>query len=894
MKNDCNNHGHCISNETCLCDNSYSGDTCDQCIQNRFAYPSCVECPSCVRGRALCNSSLVMCDCINNTRIYGDLCQYCRTGYYGPNCDTIPVVFEMTPRSGLELDDGNMVTFFGDNFQNVSSFCLLNDRNQTISLLARVVDSQNLICSFPIHPAEIVGVRLIQENKTVLSQNNLNYEYLPSCPSSGCTHGSCVMGTCYCSYPYFGTNCSSYPVPPLLASLPHLNALEGSSLNQSLLEYLIAGDSPIEWFLSGNIPNGLSINSISGQLFWSSTAASVSNYSIRVGVQQLSTGAIYQQILSISVPPTYNVTVRFQRSQEIITELALLQIIGEVSNLTSQQRVTRRANVWIRVGVVLRYLPIVIIKAGTNVFTTTYSPLSYEYGTVFVGAEHPAILSTTQSQDFVTLFGLNVQRIVATTLKIQSGDNHNNTFYGVALLTNPSNLSIYNLSTLLDSPKSAVSFFEISLSNCSLTVIPPFASCSLDLSVKFKTTGAGNLIFSFVNGVIRPASLSLPIVVTADRADFEVFPSFTELILPRNSQQTKVIFVRNTGSFRLGPLSVQLPYQTYVFTSTPEISNIQQSANVSITLVIQVPDSAPLITVRLRGVILDKTYFVSQAFDLSFTIVGRDDVLFPVNFLCKDEFSYFGANSVNLANVTITIINTVLHKENIILQSNQSGQASVSLAAGTYEVRAQAVKHASFSKIMTIDRATVSVDDIVIFLQRIFVSYSFSVTPVSVEQTYTITIDAQFTTYVPAPVLVVSPTAFDLDELEENEDINQIDITFTNYGLIRLQDLQLSLPTTHSFLKFKIRQEQIGDLEANSSIIVAIAVNHTSVSRSKRATYIDMAANYSASYICDGLRKIIGLLPVFTRKVIIVEPGPPTEIPPVSIVQVYFKRINLL
>jgi hypothetical protein len=225
---------------------------------------------------------------------------------------------------------------------------------------------------------------------------------------------------------------------------------------------------------------------------------------------------------------------------------------------------------------------------------------------------------------------------------------------------------------------------------------------------------------------------------------------------------------------------------------TPDIVTIAESANASLTLAIQIPDTAPLSSFTLHGSIVDQTYLISQSFSLYLTIVGSDDIFFDLNFLCKDEFSYFATNSVNLANVTITIFNSALNIKHV-LRSNATGQATVSLVAGIYEVSAESVKHGSWTDVISVDR--MMTNPFLIFLQRVLVSYTFAVQEVSVDEFYTFTLNAQFVAYVPAPVLVVSPTVIDVDELETNEEITQIDLTFTNYGLIRANDLQLQLPT---------------------------------------------------------------------------------------------------
>ncbi|CAF4914488.1 unnamed protein product, partial [Rotaria sp. Silwood1] len=272
-QNGCSNHGSCINNETCFCADSYSGYSCEQCISDRYAYPSCIICPTCVRGQTICNSSVAICDCIDNTRIYGTLCQYCREGYYGDNCTNMPVLSSLFPRSSSELTNETLVTLVGDNFNNVSLFCLIIDQNDTISIPAVYINTGKITCQFPSHRAELIEVQLIMNESIVFSESKLVFQYLSSCPDTGCNQGLCISNTCQCWYPHFGSDCSLYPIPPVLTTIHNMTAIEMSSFTFNLSQYLTQGEFPLEWSLSGTIPSGLSITPYSGLLSWSSAVA---------------------------------------------------------------------------------------------------------------------------------------------------------------------------------------------------------------------------------------------------------------------------------------------------------------------------------------------------------------------------------------------------------------------------------------------------------------------------------------------------------------------------------------------------------------------------------------------------------------------------------------------
>ena len=58
--NYCNNHGQCLGEQTCTCDNKYTGDTCNKCMDN-----------------------------VIDEKGDGSLCQTCKDGFTGENCEKL-------------------------------------------------------------------------------------------------------------------------------------------------------------------------------------------------------------------------------------------------------------------------------------------------------------------------------------------------------------------------------------------------------------------------------------------------------------------------------------------------------------------------------------------------------------------------------------------------------------------------------------------------------------------------------------------------------------------------------------------------------------------------------------------------------------------------------------
>ena len=79
------------------------------------------------------------------------------------------------------------------------------------------------------------------------------------------------------------------------------------------------------------------------------------------------------------------------------------------------------------------------------------------------------------------------------------------------------------------------------------------------------------------------------------------------------------------------------------------------------------------------------------------------------------------------------------------------------------------------------------------------------VKPVPFEDRYDITLEADFTTNVPAPVVTMEPTEIDLDTLE-NGLVSSIQFEITNHGLITSKSFHFKLPPTnsHPFLQLSM------------------------------------------------------------------------------------------
>ncbi|CAG2246400.1 unnamed protein product [Mytilus edulis] len=117
-----------------------------------------------------------------------------------------------------------------------------------------------------------------------------------------------------------------------------------------------------------------------------------------------------------------------------------------------------------------------------------------------------------------------------------------------------------------------------------------------------------------------------------------------------------------------------------------------------------------------------------------------------------------------------------------------------------YTLYAQAEGHSSYSAVII---ASPDSDTQEMFLERIAVKYTWTVTPTTVPDKYVIALESTFETQVPMPVVTVDPAKVNTIPYELGEE-DTMEFTITNHGLIRADDVRFALPLNHPYLNFNM------------------------------------------------------------------------------------------
>ncbi|CAF0900172.1 unnamed protein product [Didymodactylos carnosus] len=817
-----------------------------------FVDLSCTR--QCRHGIADCRTST--CRYIDDNRFTGVDCEQCRPPYYGKFCQKIPYVFSIDPSTVSELETNQTwnLTINGDNF-NLTSPSHLSCRIGDKTVIPLSISNTQVVCSVNhTRSAALYTVYLLTDNgKIIESVGSIRLHVIADCPDYGCVQGQgrCAFGSCLCVYPYTGANCSIAPVPPMLKSFPNLTLAEQISFSLNLTDYLIQGEKPLKWLLESKLRSHINLASDSTILIWPAPVPSSKRYKVTVIVEQTSTGTRALQMFYIHVPFTYNISVKFidEIANSILVQpFPRLRIVGQVQPFDNSYNLTTpQISVWIAVNNnsnMRRYLPSMNLLNSTH-FETHYTPLSMEFGVLSLGGSHLMLKGIDDNlvQDSLILFGIKIIPYNNSVLNLTSEIIHN--FQTVAHLINPTPIDIQNLTVHLAQSSNDLFSYELIL-NCTknnhtisytnfelvgnTSKILSNDQCGISLSILFHEPYSGLIEFYFgsTTNMTIQTSLNLQVKVRSSEVKLNIEPNLIERKVKRGSFSSDVeAHVFNRGSQTSSIIEIQMPQnQTYIQPLSRRLPPIASDDCAILTFSINIPNNTTLGTeIRIKCVVVDTSRNITASVTFRLTVVSETKI--NVTFLIENQLSHSLLNNhPYVSNATIRVANPKLKVDHKLI-SNEHGQSSIQLEADTYMISVEAMKHKSFSIFYKL-LATELGQEIVISLQKEIVSYELIAKPFSNDE-LDIDLEAIFDKTLPIPILTLSPNLFKLDQLESEMNMNKVDLILTNNGAIQTDNVKIEFPSNHPFLKFKILQEPISSIPPNSSIIITMTIERSTI-----------------------------------------------------------------
>jgi hypothetical protein len=275
--------------------------------------------------------------------------------------------------------------------------------------------------------------------------------------------------------------------------------------------------------------------------------------------------------------------------------------------------------------------------------------------------------------------------------------------------------------------------------------------------------------------------------------------------------------VVNLGGRASGPMDVFLPVVPWMTVATPQpMASLEPGASNRVSLVLLPPADLPLGayngTLAVNG--------AATGISVPFAFRAISEAKGDLRIEAVTEFTYYAEGAPRLAGASVTVRDSV---SQVTVATGTTGEDGFWTASGLYEghydIEVRADKHSTFRRTILLKSGTTN--DVLAFLSRQVVSYTWTVEPVEFEDRYRIVVESTFETVVPVPVITVEPSVIDLAEITEDE--VTIPIKITNHGLIAANEMVLHLPS-HLDWEFSALIANIGVLGARTEITVPLRI----------------------------------------------------------------------
>lgn len=341
-------------------------------------------------------------------------------------------------------------------------------------------------------------------------------------------------------------------------------------------------------------------------------------------------------------------------------------------------------------------------------------------------------------------------------------------------------------------------------------------------------------------------------------------PSFVETGLSQGSSEIESVVIENKGL--QDALNLQFTLTKADGTEAPGWVSIssqpngtlaigeKRSVDISFTPPVGIQEAVYEFKLKVQG---DNVPVQALNVYASVTQSGQGNILFKASDIYTGTLDKQAQLILGLANATVSVQNedvpTISHE----LLTDSVGEAIFqNLPAGRYKFRVKASNHQELGGRFQI-KPGITINQPV-FLDYNLVTVEWSVREVTIEDRYDITLNATFETDVPAAVVVVQPASINLPKMNAG-DVYNGELTLTNHGLVRADNVKQSLPPSDSYFRYEFLVDIPPTLEAKQSItvpyrIIALQSLDTAASASTAGgagcyNYSNKT-DFSCSYVC--------------------------------------------
>ncbi len=590
--------------------------------------------------------------------------------------------------------------------------------------------------------------------------------------------------------------------PPVIAEIPDATIPEGVAY--SLTPQLTHATPPVAWSLLTG-PAGMTIDPASGAVNWPNPTGAAEPYFVMIQAADAQGTDTESWHLTVAVSYTASVTASLEQAPAG-TPVTLAGVATHIGSGDPAGNVS--VTIRIRLQGMRR-----VISALTNAqgqFQAIFQPLASEAGHYLVGADHPAIL-TDKTDDEFTLYGMQCKPSQVSE-QLTPGD-----------LPETREVTLRNLG---DTPLTGLATsVEGAAANLSVQVNAPAGLATLGTAPLRYTVVAQDATVQQSSFVIRvnsaqgaSATLTVDVRVSPMVPHLVATPTALSAGMLRGVQTLVELEILNDGGVTSEAVQVQIPSVPWLSLGTPStMEGLPPGGRASVVLILNPAVDLPL--GPYQGSLQVSTNLSSVNVPFAFECIS--DRKGDLRVTAADEYTYWAAGAPKVANASVKLMQPQTGQ--LVASGTTDSEGSVllgDLVEAYYAVEVTAADHGTFRTQVLVSAGQVK--DVLAFLPRQVVTYSWTVVPILYEDEYRIIVEAVFETNVPAPVITIDPPFVDLTTLGCDA---QIDFTITNHGLIAAQAAEILFANNDSRYELTPLVTDIGDIPAHGTAIVPVRIH---------------------------------------------------------------------
>lgn len=448
-------------------------------------------------------------------------------------------------------------------------------------------------------------------------------------------------------------------------------------------------------------------------------------------------------------------------------------------------------------------------------FRGAFAPQAGQSGHFAIGACFPSENSSTE-MTAAEFFGIEAPRTPATC-QIISGHTYN----GSIRVKNTGSLPLHNVRVRLDNQPE-----NCEIQFASLPTLNASSSANLDFSLLSNTPTVGNEWEKINISITTDETLEVPNAVyyycQNPKGQLQCSVNEIRTNIAAREVSNIIFYLNNTGLGETGEITLALPdwMQSLTSLQIPSIPSGEYSQVVLQTVPNEMFERN--LNAPIEGQIgINPTNCKGMSLPFRLTPVSNNIGTLHVD-VC-DENTYYTVEKPHLQNAQVLIKNVSTGA--VIEQgvTNENGIYEINLPEGYYGIRVSANDHDSYSNNVFVQPSGTT--NLTVNLSIRAIEIDWQVVETEVEDEYEIITTVKYETQVPKPVVVVdAPSRIDADLLQEGESM-MYTVKVTNQGLIRAEDVTVTLPSGGSSYTFEaLAYGEPFNLEAKQSVEIPVKV----------------------------------------------------------------------